>query len=64
MTTTEKIYSKVYDKDIKKHLSESPIWKACEHSEDIHNMNVNGWYEYAIKFDGLMPIQCTNIKKI
>ena len=64
MTTVEKAYSKIHDKDIQKHLSASPIWKQCEHSEDIRKIDVNGWYEYTIKFDGLAPMQCTNIKKI
>lgn len=64
MTKVEKVYSKIHDKDIQSHIETSPIWKACEHPDDIAKLNVIGWYEYSIKFDGLMPIQCTNIKKL
>lgn len=61
---TEKIYSKIHDKSIQSHIATSKIWKACEHSDDIHKKDVTGWYEYTIKFDGLTPIQCTKIKQI
>jgi hypothetical protein len=60
----EKVYSKIYDKDIQAHIETSPIWKQCEHSEDIKTIDVNGWWEYSIKFDGLKPVQCTNIQRV
>lgn len=60
----EKVYSKIYDKNIQDHIETSPIWKQCEHPDDINKINVNGWWEYAIKFDGTKPVQCTDIKRI
>ena len=61
---TEKVYSKIYDKNIQDHIETSQIWKECEHSEDVRGKNITGWYEYTIKFDGLKPIQCNHIQKI
>lgn len=63
--TEEKVYSPINDKDIKKNLNDSPIWKNCFHSDDLTtevlsknpNMAV-----YSIKFDGLVPIQVLKVE--
>lgn len=61
---TEKVYSPVKDDNIKKDILSSKMWEKCEHPADIKNIDISGWWEYTIKFDGLEPVQCTKIKKI
>ena len=59
---TEKVYSKIHDKNIKNNLVDSPIWKDSTHISDVGD--ASGFWEYTIKFDGLKPIQVTKIKCI
>ena len=63
---TIKVYSPVDDKKIKENIINSPIWKNAYHEYDIINAKKQHkfLYQYTIKFDGLIPIQVTNIKKI
>jgi len=58
---TEKVYSPIEDKNIKRNLQHSPIWKNC-YKEDETKPN-GMMYIYTIKFDGLKPIQVTKISK-
>lgn len=60
-----KVYSPVEDKNIRKNLNESPIWKNSIHADDIakEQESHNTIWEYEIKFDGLKPIQVTDIKR-
>jgi len=59
---TEKIYSKINDPKIHKNLADSPIWdEECYHPDEI--INKAGLYQYTIKFDGLKPVQVTNVFK-
>jgi len=63
----EKVYSPIFDKDIKKDINNSPIWKDCYHQDDIPNeyRDINKTlYCYTIKFDGVTPIQVNNIEKV
>ena len=66
--TEEIVYSPINDHRIKANLINSPIWKTCykkeEISKDIIVGHGNRMYAYTIKFDGLKPIQVTNIKKV
>lgn len=61
---TERVYSPIKDDNIKKDIQSSKIWEKCEHQENIKDIDISGWLEYTIKFDGLEPIQCTKIKKM
>ena len=63
----EKVYSPVNDVDIKKHLKESHIWKLCYKSEELTKDVLKKhtvMYEYTVKFDGLTPVQVTNVKSL
>ena len=62
--TTETVYSKVEDKNIKTNVQKSKIWANCEHPDDVEDKDLTGWFQYQFKFDGLVPIQCIKIKKI
>ena len=62
---TEKVYSKVFDSNIKKELNNSPIWKECYKEEEYINLpKQDVMWEYTIKFDGTKPVQVTNIKSM
>lgn len=58
----ENVYSPIFDPKIHEHLNNSPIWGNCFHESEINNINEE-LYCYSIKFNGLKPIQITNIKK-
>ena len=62
--TTEIVMSPVKDENFKTHLNDSPVWKNCEHAEDVVGKDLTGWFEYKVKFEGLVPVQCTKMKKI
>jgi len=59
--TIEKVYSPVYDPDIKKNIIGSNIWKECYHETDTKPDKDIVCYH--IKFDGTKPIQVTKIVK-
>jgi len=63
-----KVYSPVEDKDIRNNLNGSPIWKkayhADEYKEAMVSKNYSTMFEYTIKFNGLQPMQVTNVKKL
>jgi len=63
---TEKVYSKIEDKNIKKSLNDSPIWKEAIHEDELAEVQEKGkpLFEYSIKFEGTKPVQVTDIKKI
>ena len=60
------VYSPVDDKDIRTNLNASPIWKQAYHKEELVEAEKKFpvMFEYGIKFEGLKPIQVTNIKKL
>ena len=60
-----RVYSPVEDKKIAKNIKDSLIWvKAYTEEEYKKNLKTfNTWYRYSIKFDGLKPVQVTNIRK-
>jgi len=60
-----KVYSTIEDKNIKKNLNDSPIWKKAIHSDDLNGVEekYNVIWEYDIKFDGLKPIMVTKINR-
>lgn len=62
---TIKVYSTVEDKDIKKNLNTSPIWKKSIHADDLASVKdkLPSIWEYDIKFDGLKPIMVTKVSK-
>lgn len=57
---TELVYSPVYDDRISKRIPTSPIWQECYKPGEIPEGTM---YEYTIKFDGLIPVQVTNIRQ-
>ncbi len=62
-----KVYSPVYDKDIRKNINGSPIWQTLRyHESELTEAKKKHpvLYEYSIKFDGLKIIMITNIQKI
>ena len=63
---TIKVYSPVNDVNIKKNLNDSPIWKNACHADELEAAQEkhNIMYEYTIKFEDLVPIQVTKIKKL
>ena len=64
----EVVYSPINDHRVKANLTTSPIWKTCYKEEEVTKKVIekhgNRMYAYTIKFDGLVPIQVTKIKKI
>ena len=61
-----KVYSPVEDKEIRKNLNDSPIWKQAYHEEELPGVDNKHtkMFEYTIKFDGLKPIMVNGVKKI
>ena len=62
----QQVVSKIFDKDIKDNLNDSPIWKECKHLDELtSDERESGEYTlYNIKFDGLIPIQVLSMKPI
>lgn len=62
---TIKVFSTIDDKDIKKNLSDSPIWGDAYTEDELIDVDESKKvYQYSIKFDGLKPIQVTKVKRI
>lgn len=62
----EKIYSPIEDKEIRTNLKNSPIWTGLRyHSDELIEAKKKHptLFEYSIKFDGITPIQVTNVQK-
>ncbi len=62
-----KVYSPVEDKEIRNNPNGSPIWKQAYHADELSEGVRKKYptiFEYTIKFDGLRPVQVTNIKKM
>ena len=57
----EFIYSRVEDKNIRKNIKGSPIWKECHHREELDDLA--GYWEYLINFNGLEPVQVLKIQQ-
>jgi hypothetical protein len=62
ITTVEKVYSPIFDKDIQKNISGSPIWGEAYHTDEISEVR-KPLTEYTIKFKGLVPMQVTKMRK-
>lgn len=65
--TDEVVFSPVKDDKISSHLKDSEIWEKAytlEEFTDEARAKYPAWYEYHIRFDGVVPIQCTKIKEI
>jgi hypothetical protein len=63
----EKVYSPVEDKEIRTNLKKSPIWTGLRyHADELAEAKKKHaiLFEYSIKFDGLDPVQVTNVQKI
>jgi hypothetical protein len=60
------VYSPVDDKDIRTNLNGSPIWKQAYHESElaVAEKKFPVVFKYTIKFDGLKPVQVTNIQKL
>jgi hypothetical protein len=61
ISTREVVYSPVHDKNIRKDISNSLIWKECHHREELDD--VAGMWAYSIYFRGLTPTQVTKIEQ-
>ena len=59
--TTEKVYSPIFDKDIRKNVNGSPIWKKAYHADEIVGKK-GPITEYIIKFEGTTPVQVKSFK--
>lgn len=58
----EDVFSPIDDeKNIRKNLQHSPIWKECHHREELDE--VAGMFMYTINFHGLTPVQVLNIQQ-
>ena len=66
ITKVERVYSPINDKNIKKNVNGSNIWKKCYTEDEFRNHLPESltMFEYQVKFKGLTPIQVTNIKQI
>lgn len=62
----QQVVSKIFDKDIKDNLNNSPIWKECKHLHELtDDERESGEYTlYNIKFEGLTPVQVLSMKPI
>ena len=60
------VYSPVEDKDIKKTLGDSPMWKKSIHPDDLADEQKPGvpMFEYKFKFDGTKVVQHKSTKKL
>ena len=60
------VYSPVEDKDIKKNLGDSPMWKKSIHPDDLVDEQKPGepMFEYKFKFDGTKVVQHKSTKKL
>lgn len=60
------VYSPVEDKTIKNNINDSPIWKKASTEEEYveNTRRYPIWFKYSFKFDGLKPVQVTNVQKI
>ena len=63
---TIKVYSPIEDKEIHNNLNASPIWKQAYHEDELSEVKNKFFvmFQYSIKFDGLCPVQVTNVKKL
>jgi len=61
-----KVYSPVDDKEIRKNLNGSPIWKQAYHEDEFMAADNKDAviFEYTIKFDGLKPVMVNGVKRI
>lgn len=59
---TVKVYSPIFDKDIQKNISNSPIWGEAYHESELGEIK-KPLTEYTMKFDGLTPVQVTKMRK-
>jgi hypothetical protein len=62
--TTEVVVSPVKDENFKAHLNDSPVWKNCYHADEVTTEIRNKypkWFEYSIKFEGLVPFHLTKV---
>lgn len=57
----EDVFSPIHDEKIRKNLVNSPIWKKCNHREELDE--VAGMWLYTINFNGLTPVQVLNIQQ-
>ena len=62
ITKVEKVYSPIFDKDIRKNISSSPIWGEAHHEDELGGVK-KPLTEYTIKFKGLVPMQVTKMQK-
>lgn len=59
------MFSTIKDKQIKKNIANSPIWKKSKHWEDVtEEEKKKGGYLYTMYFDGVTPESVTSIQKI
>ena len=60
-----KVFSPVEDKEIKKNLKDSPIWRNAYHADELVAglTKHSTMFEYVMKFDGTKPIQCTKVSR-
>jgi len=64
--TVEVVLSPIKDEKINSNINNSPIWKKAfkpeEVTEEVRHKH-NKWFQYYVKFDGLIPIQVTKFKE-
>ncbi len=62
---TIKVYSTIEDKDIKKNLNNSPVWRKAIHEDDLQSVKdtLPSIWEYQIQFDGLKPMFVSKVNK-
>jgi len=60
------VYSPVEDKNIRTNIATSPMWKKASTEEEYkENLRKHPrWFKYSFKFEGLKPVQFTNMKKL
>jgi len=63
--TVEVILSPIFDKQFNKNVKHSTVWKNCFRKDELKEFKkkFNQIYSYTVKFDGLVPIQCTKFPK-
>jgi len=65
--TFETVISPFLDGKINSHINESEIWKKAYTREELTD-KIRGmhpaWYEYTIKFNGLVPLMMTKMREI
>ena len=65
--TTEIVLSPVKDEKINTDIKNSLVWKKAYKPEEVTEevrAKHHAWFEYVIRFEGIVPVHCTKFKEL